>query len=376
MLRCLRRTGVAGGLLASSVALAGPVESPILGGTQTQLGQYPQTVASLLGGALCTGTLIAPDWVLTAAHCVTASELGVSTQAQVTSMVSVHFNALRANGGTAVGAVETFPDPGFNVNALGSHDAGLIHLAQKITDIKPVKLNFDPAQAPDGVAVTMVGYGVSDTTTQTAGTEYVVQQTSVSCALQEGTNANLLCFNQTNGTGKCNGDSGGPSFVTQTDGKLLEVGITSFGDMSCQTFGADTRVDAEKQFITSLVPNLYCEQDSDCQMGHECFENQCITTPFQPTGVGSVCTDNTSCESGECAMSGKDSKCTMDCTIGDATSCPSGFDCLASGTRGVCWPTPGASEGGGCCDAGGSGAPTAPPGIGLIGLMLRRRRRS
>lgn len=90
-------------------------------------------------------------------------------------MVSVHFNAMCANGGTAIRAVETFSDPGFSVNALGSHDAGLIHLAQKITDIKPVKLNFDPTKAPVGVSVTMVGYGVSDTSTQTAGTEYVVQ---------------------------------------------------------------------------------------------------------------------------------------------------------------------------------------------------------
>lgn len=375
MLRSMRRTVVAGCLLVSSVALATPVESPILGGTPTQIGDYPQTVAILLGGALCTGTLIAPDWVLTAAHCVTASELGVSTQAQVTSMVSVHFNALRANGGTAVKAIDTFPDPGFNINALGSHDAGLIHLAQKVTDIKPVKLNFDPAQAPVGVAVTMVGYGVSDTTTQTAGTEYVVQQTSVNCSLQEGTDANLLCFNQTSGKGKCNGDSGGPSFVT-TGSTLLEVGITSFGDQNCQQFGADTRVDAEKAFITGHVPNLYCEQDSDCQMGHECFENACITTPFAPTGIGSVCTDNTSCESGECAMSGKDSKCTMDCTVGDTTSCPSGFDCLAGGAGGVCWPTPGAQDGGGCCDASGQGAPTALFGIGLIGLVMRRRRRA
>lgn len=197
----------------------------------------------------------------------------------------------------------------------------------------------------------------------------------MNCSLQEGTNDNLLCFNQMSGKGKCNGDSGGPSFVTQSDGTLLEVGITSFGDQNCEMFGADTRVDAEKQFITGHVLNLYCEQDSDCQMGHECFENQCIMTPFQPMGVGSVCTDNTSCESGECATSGKDSKCTMDCMMGDATSCPSGFDCLVSGTSGVCWSMSGA-EGGGCCDAGGLGVSTVLFGIGLIGLVLRRRCRA
>src|SRR5207248_11011533 len=52
-------------------------------------------------------------------HCVTPSELGVSTQAQVTAMIQVHFNALRADGGVAVAAMDSMPDPMFNVNNLG-----------------------------------------------------------------------------------------------------------------------------------------------------------------------------------------------------------------------------------------------------------------
>jgi len=186
----------------------------------------------------------------------------------------------------------------------------------------------------------------------------------------EGQNTNLLCFDQTSGKGKCNGDSGGPSFA-MINGKLVEVGITSFGDQTCSMFGADTRVDAEKAFITAHVPNLYCDTDADCQADHTCFTNACIVTPFSTGGLGATCTGNTDCDSATCGTSGNDSKCTMTCTPNAANACPTGLDCLDDGNgSGYCWPP----ENGGCCDASGRGAPTSVLGIMFVGLVLRRRR--
>ena len=115
----------------------------------------------------------------------------------------------------------------------------------------------------------MVGYGVD----RHDGGRAPAPSTSSSrrrstASLQEGTDANLLCFNQTSGKGKCNGDSGGPSFAT-IDGTLLEVGITSFGDQNCQQFGADTRVDAEKEFINGNTSRTStARQTPTAQMGH------------------------------------------------------------------------------------------------------------
>ncbi len=357
---------------ATSTAMAGSLETPIVGGTTTTVGQYPSVVAIEAGPGLCTGTLITPEWVLTAAHCVLPSELGVSTQAQVTAMTTVHYNTVSAFSGSTVKAQDTMPDPMFNVNNLGAHDSGLIHLATPITAIKPSSINFDPTVAPIGTAVTMVGFGLSNGSQQTgAGTERVVDQTVIACTQLEGLDTNLLCFNQSNGKGKCNGDSGGPSFA-MVGGKLVEVGITSFGDQTCSTFGADTRVDAEKAFIVAHVPNLVCDTDADCTADHSCFQHTCIVTPFSTGGVGATCAANTDCDSGTCGMSGNDSHCTFSCTPGLDNACPAGLDCLDSGGgTGNCWPT----DTGGCCDASGRGGATSILGIALVGLVLRRRRR-
>jgi len=88
---------------------------------------------------------------------------------------------------------------------------------------------------------------------------------SVSCpSLGVGSDTNLLCFSQTNNRGTCSGDSGGPAFAV-IDGKQTVVGVTSFGDMQCADYGADTRVDVEQPFLVAHVPDLIgCLSDQDC----------------------------------------------------------------------------------------------------------------
>ncbi len=393
----------------------GSVSAPILGGQPGSVGQFPTAVAIYnTAGSLCSGTLITPQWVLTAAHCVTPSLLGYSTQAQVTSSTIVLVDAtdLNSNSGSQHSAADTFPEPGFSEQALGDNDIGLVKLSSPVTDRAPTPINRLKADAPVGIAVLQVGYGISQVGNQSsAGTLYYLQgKQTVSCSTYGESDNNLLCYSQTDGTGKCSGDSGGPSYAT-INGVQRVVGVTSFGDQNCQQMGADTRVDAELDFLYQHVPELQCQADgacnnvcgsgalpidpdcpicagnSDCPNGDVCGSNgQCEPAPYQPGGLGADCQDSTQCASGLCGMTTTGGTCTQSCDANN--SCPDGFDCVsASNGTSVCWPGSGSGGGGGGggngngnndvnggCAAGGSPAGVWLLLIGLVGLLRRRRR--
>jgi V8-like Glu-specific endopeptidase len=225
----------------------GSANAPIIGGTAD--GADPSVVVLFAqvpgaqGGSLCTGEVVSPHVVLTAAHCVSPAEVGTgavfsvyngpnfdqATQAQLWAVSETHFDAQ------------------FDTNNLnGGHDIGVAILS-KPAPVTPIPFNRTPLDTTFvGQNVRFVGYGLDNAAAQTGAG--IKRQTTTTLS-----DYTALLLHFTDGTHEtCNGDSGGPAFMT-VGGKEVIVGLTSFGDVNCNQGGYDTRVDALTSFVDQYV---------------------------------------------------------------------------------------------------------------------------
>jgi hypothetical protein len=167
------------------------------------------------GRALCSGAVVADDWVLTAAHCLeglTSSRLRVAVGRAV----------VRSAGG-AFPVERIVRMPGF---ALERNDAALRELRAP-ADLRwlPVQVASSPAEVRSPGAVTLFGYGVSGATASGRPIGSGVLRRSPEGAFAvRGPCGPLVCLERTGGTIALTGDSGGP-WVRLISGRPLLIAI-------------------------------------------------------------------------------------------------------------------------------------------------------
>lgn len=194
-------------------------------------------------GFLCTGTIIAPTKVLTAAHCVDPAETGPGMVFDV-----LYGTTLDATHNLGPVAATTF-DPAWSADDLtGGHDIGIVTLANP-TSIEPIPYNARPYTAALAAApIRIVGYGTSNHFGGGAGTK---RTATTKVADYDDLYLHIGTLTKAN----CHGDSGGPA-LQMIDGVETVVGVTSYGtDLStlfqCLGGGYDSRVDVYADFIAS-----------------------------------------------------------------------------------------------------------------------------
>ncbi|HZS36446.1 MAG TPA: trypsin-like serine protease [Polyangia bacterium] len=194
-------------------------------------------------GSLCTAEIVSPHVVITAAHCVSPAEVGQGAQ----FIVYPGSDFSQANQGNTLAVKETHFDPLFDTNNLtAGHDIG-VAILQNPVSIAPLAMNRAPLTAAmQGQPVRFVGYGLNNAAQQTGAG---VKRTTMTTL----TDFDTVLVHFTDGTHEtCNGDSGGPAFMT-LGGREQIVGLTSFGDVNCNMGGYDTRLDAMVSFVDPYI---------------------------------------------------------------------------------------------------------------------------
>jgi MYXO-CTERM domain-containing protein len=217
------------GLVATAVmlrpdALALPPVEPaeIYGGVVSAPGAWPTAVAINAGTILCTGTLVSPNVVLTAAHCLVNNP-------PIESVYVRFGNDVNQPDSPLVFALTYGAHPEFcgeDSCTEDIHDYGYIVLSQpqSITPTRVITSQDDWDEVMEvGQKMTLVGYGLAD-----GGTVTGIKR-EVEVDITRFSKSGLEFQGGGDGKDSCQGDSGGPAFITLTSGEVVLGGVTSRG---------------------------------------------------------------------------------------------------------------------------------------------------
>ncbi|XP_062560353.1 collagenase-like [Armigeres subalbatus] len=214
----------------------------IVNGQTAEAGQFPWQVSirATLGRSItvCGGSLIAPQWILTAAHCAkdyTAFQIGLGstllnvprlTMSTVTKIIHPDFDPIRLNNDVAL---IKLPSP--------------VPYSDEISPIQLPPLRYAAKNYQNIVGI-VSGFGRTSDASQSISSNLKYENmrliSNSECSTVYGTSVikdSTLCaigWDQIN-QNVCQGDSGGP-LVINDNGAFLQIGIVSFvSNRGCST---------------------------------------------------------------------------------------------------------------------------------------------
>ena len=243
-------------LSACVLAACAPDASPEDALTSTEQAVYlgqpnpgdPAVVAlTYFGSSFCSGTLIAPRVVLSAAHCLPPNGGDFSE-------ISVFFGADTSGPGDFVAAVDGWRNPSWNDNTL-YYDVGLLRLAED-APVAPMAWHDEGDAYGLGDPARIVGFGIIGEDQGGGGLK------REGTALVDDLDPHVMTLTG-DPSGTCSGDSGGATIMDLAGVDTL-VGVHSRAD--CVGISIEMRTDQYADDIQTFIGHPACAENGQCAL--------------------------------------------------------------------------------------------------------------
>jgi secreted trypsin-like serine protease len=227
------------------------ISSGIVGGDEVTPGsRLSRSVVAIYGKnfGLCSGTIISGNSILTAAHCI-PTDPGIQLNVLFSS------NIKNVSPALVRPVVRSFVNPRWGTSKTGKDtgDIAIVKFSGGLpSGFVPVNFLPDSSMVARGSLVILSGFGVSDGVHESGAG---VLRDTMSMITNAAFSSSEVELSQRNGRGTCEGDSGGPAFMTY-QGVLYLWGVVSRGDKDCLKTGIYTNALVYQRWVREILISL------------------------------------------------------------------------------------------------------------------------